>query len=55
MVELDPNIVFPSSYKAAESTNTATITNYYTNKTVAAFKKGIKRDPSLFVVLKEDN
>ena len=55
MVELDPNIAFPSGYRAVESTNITTTTTFITNKVAAIFKKGIKRDLALFLVLKEDD
>ena len=55
MVELDPNVVFSTGYGTIESTNAATASTSNASKSAAAFKKGIKRDPSLFSVLKEDN
>ena len=55
MVELDPKVAFPIGYRGVEPANTATTTTSNTTKAVAAFKKGIKRDPALFLVLKEDN
>ena len=55
MVELDPNIAFTTNFGPAMPTNAASASANSTSKTAAAFKKGIKRDPSLFLVLKEDN
>ena len=55
MIELDPNVAFPSDYRVTGSTNIATTTTSNTNKIAAAFKKDIKRDLALFSVLNEDN
>ena len=52
MVELDPNVAFTTGFGTTGPTNTTTTTTSNTNKAAAAFKKGIKRDPALFSVLK---
>ena len=55
MVELDFNIVFSTYFRPAVSTTAAATPISGASKTIASFKKGIKRYPSHFLVLKEDS
>ena len=56
MVELDPNIAFNSAFRSPTPTSTATTATSISiaSKLVSIFKKGMKRNPILFLVLKED-
>ena len=54
IVELDPNFVFTLALRILAPTSTVATTSI-TSKLANIFKKGIKRDPVLFTVLKEDN
>ena len=55
MVDQNQNVAVNTSLGSTASTNAASASNNSNTKTAAAFKRGIKRDPSLFSVLKEDN
>ena len=57
MVELDFNFEFTLTFGSSVPTSTATTSTatFITSKSANIFKKGIKRDPTLFLVLKEDN
>ena len=55
MVELGPNATFGTNFGSTAPTTAASPSANSTTKAAAAFKRGIKRDPSLFLVLKEDN
>ena len=55
MVEVDPNIAFTSGFGTAVSNAAANATIFNSSKSATTFKKGVKRDPALFLVLKEDN
>ena len=51
----DPNIVVTFGLRPSKSIAAATTTNQNSSKSATTFKKEIKRDPALFLVLKEDN
>ena len=57
MIELDLNFKFTLAFRSLASTSTiTTITaTSITSKSANVLKKGIKRDPALFIVSKEDN
>ena len=55
MIELDPNVAFNTCFRVIAPTNVAATSAFNASKIAAAFKKRIKRDPALFLVLKKDN
>ena len=57
IAELDPNFTFSSAFRSLAPTSTATAATAtsITSELANALKKGIKRDSTLFSVLKEDN
>ena len=55
IVELDSNFAFNLAFRSlVPSTASAMTATSVASELVNAFKKGIKRDPTLFLVLKED-
>ena len=56
MIELDPNAMFNLVFGSLAPTSTVTTvtTTSITSKKVNIFKKRIKKNPTLFSVLKED-